>query len=252
MAETLDDAMSRVRKLLRLAGNNSNAHEAALAAAKAQEIMLRWKLDAVDVTLDSDAPKAVDPVRNYYQNDPIDSGKHLAGWKAFLIGAIARANCCKPVHCNDGRRGTTVRVIGTQANAQTVAYLYTYISREIERLCKAEMRENAEAGFGEANGKAWANSYKRGAVEGVRKVLADLKTRIKTEYASNSTALMILSREETALEQFYAQQHFGKARASYSGARDSGAYAQGVAAGRTISVNRGIGDGGRSEPKRMN
>lgn len=49
------EALAKAAKLLRLA-QSSNPHEASLAAAKAQDIMDRFKLSGADIQLDGSKP----------------------------------------------------------------------------------------------------------------------------------------------------------------------------------------------------
>lgn len=234
MTETeLEGVLDRIRKLMRLAGNNSNANEAALAAAKANELMLRYKLDSV--TVDGLAPVA-DAVRTHMENEPIFSGRNLVSWKNRLASTLAYHNACRIIHWRV-RGATEVRIIGTKANAEVVGYLYSYIAREIERICKDEMSRGV--GFG----KTWANSFKVGAVIGVGERLREMKATVAAEYTS--VALVVLDREREALAKRYEEiaGNFKKSTAGTGQIGSVGGLEAGRAAGRGISVNRGIGGG---------
>jgi len=241
----MESVLDRIRKLLRLAGNNSNANEAALAAAKANELMLRYKLETVSL----DEGAAEEAVRSHLENEPIFSGRKLVSWKNRLASTLATHNACRLIHWTS--RGPMrcydrieVRIIGTRSNAQVVGYLYSYISREIERLCKEQLRLRAQAqqivSF-DRGGKSWANDFKHGAVIGVGERLREMKAKVAAEYTG--AALMVLDKERDALARFYEHiaGQFTRSSAGSGGARSGSGLEAGRAAGRTISVNKGLG-----------
>lgn len=67
--------LQKIRKLMRLAAGNANAHEAAAAAAKAQELIQRYKLDAatLDATDDDEAKRRAEKVQGYYENPAVET-----------------------------------------------------------------------------------------------------------------------------------------------------------------------------------
>ena len=54
-----DSVIERVKKLLALAGSNTNVNEAAAAMARAQKLMLEHKLAAAELVVDGDAQEEI-------------------------------------------------------------------------------------------------------------------------------------------------------------------------------------------------
>lgn len=224
--------LDKVRKLLKLAGNNPNAEEAALAAAKAQELILRHKLDMASIDVEAEAQE---PVQGMFAHDPLEES--LAGgktWRGRLAVILCRQNACCPV-----KVGQSLRIIGTASNVATVRYLYAYVVLEIERLMRQWVLE-----CGGRVGKTPRNNFRTGAVSGVAERFKELERKVRHEYAG-TMALVRVDQEAQRLAAFVETQ---KLR---NGARphqqyDARGYEAGRAAGRTISFNKQVGGrGGR-------
>src|SRR4249920_984372 len=89
--------LDKVRKLLRLAGNNSNPEEAATAAAHAQRLLDAHNLSAAMLELESEAspndpPRPEEPIENY---DDAPLGKTSDAAHVRLATVISRANGCR-------------------------------------------------------------------------------------------------------------------------------------------------------------
>jgi len=79
---TYDEAIQKAAKLLRLA-NSSNPHEAALAAARAQEIMDRYQIDHASITIaDNGHARPDEPIQDFKADLRVDSNARQAGRKA--------------------------------------------------------------------------------------------------------------------------------------------------------------------------
>lgn len=155
--------ISKAIRLLKLA-QSDNPHEAALAAAKAQEIIDRHKL--AGLTADSEIPGEVreipdEPIRGF--EDPLDyaksgEGKNLSRWRVTLASALAKANQAR-IYTS----GSTIKIVGRPSDAETIRYMYQYLASEIERLTKIHAK---------GNGKTWANNFRYGIVDEIRDRLA--------------------------------------------------------------------------------
>jgi hypothetical protein len=172
---TDDKILDRVRKLLELANNNLNVNEAANAAAAAQELMTRHAIGEAML-----APVA-DTVDEQIEADLLYAqGKKHATWRGILAVVMAEVNQCKVFV-----QGGDLRIIGRPSDAATVRYLFSYVIREIERLCKEE------AGWRGNPGRVWCNNFKLGAVESVNKRLresaAQARAAMRREASANDT-----------------------------------------------------------------
>src|SRR5574340_907559 len=86
---THEEAIAKAVKLLKLA-QSDNPNEAALAAARAQEIMDRYKLEGLSADYNSAAPAEPDePIVAF--GEPVEP-KQGSEWVVRLILALARAS----------------------------------------------------------------------------------------------------------------------------------------------------------------
>jgi len=180
-AVRLPSVLDKVRKLLRLS-TSSNPHEAALAAARAQDLIDRHRLSQTVLELDPppSAP-AVDrePIMNF-KDAPLDGRPRLERWRTELAVAVARANACR-IYLH----GSSLMLVGRPSDAETVRYLYGRLAHEVERLA-------ADRGHGK--GVSWRNNFRLGVVETIEdKLKAQRQTwrqQVRAEARGNPEALM--------------------------------------------------------------
>lgn len=180
--------LAKVQKLLRLA-TSSNANEAALAAAKAQELIDKHQLAAALLALDSAEPaNGLDdePIVDFEKaGAPLESQKKLDRWRGQLASVIARQNGCRIYY-----HGSDIALVGRPSDAETVRYLYGYLSREVERLAT----EN-----GRGMGRTWRNNFRLGVVDAISAKLYEQRRKFESETraearAESGTALMRIDR----------------------------------------------------------
>lgn len=180
--------LSKVQKLLRLA-TSSNANESALAAAKAQELIDKHQLAAALLALDSAEPtKGLDdePIVDFEQaGAPLYASKKLDRWRGGLASVIARQNGCRIYFS-----GSDIALVGRPSDAETVRYLYGYLSREVERLATEQ---------GQGMGRTWRNNFRLGVVDTISNKLHEQRRTFESEArslarAESGTALMRVDR----------------------------------------------------------
>jgi hypothetical protein len=185
---TKDEAVLKVRKLLRLS-QSSNRHEAALAAQRAQEILDRYKLTSA--MLDADEPEAVEcTARDGAQLDTFSA--NVTTWKSYLSAVVARANGCRTfIQCEwlfpHKNKIAVLHVVGAKSDIEKVRYIYLWTTHEIAKLLELH---------GKKRGKTWRNNFRIGVVDAIKEKLnksqenaiSDLKTR----YQNNPLALVKL------------------------------------------------------------
>lgn len=226
-------AMRKAAALLRLA-QSDNPHEAALAAARAQEIIDRYKLN-LSAFEDTPSEEPAEEIRNY-KDDPLDQG---GNWKAFLAQAVANVNQCK-VYCMGG----AVHLIGRPSDVAMVRPFYAYLAGEVERLASRHCKGNS---------RTYWNNFRLGAVETINQRLKDsLAATVETVKAEalaagNAGALVIVQNSLALLEKRkqevadWTRLHMNlrtrSTRTSYS---ESGRQA-GRAAGHGVNLTRSAG-----------
>lgn len=237
--------LDKVRKLLRLS-QSSNANEAALAAAKAQELIDRHQLATALLALDDAAPtKGLDdePIADF-TDAPLDTPRQLDRWRGVLASTIGGANACK-IYSS----GSNLMIIGRPSDAETVRYLYGWLSREVERLATEQ---------GSGKGRTWRNNFRLGVVDTIaRKVTAQheaFQKAVRAE-ADTSQALVRVNQGLTRIvERKLEVVRWAKenvklyARSASAGRYDSSARSAGRKAGESINIaggRRGLVSGAR-------
>lgn len=239
----MNTAVSKAARLLRLA-QSDNPHEAALAAAKAQEIIERYKLTGMDLNLESTREENNEPVREFQA--PLDEGGAVvATWKMRLAMAIARVNQCQVYS-----QGGAIKIVGRASDAEAVRYLYAFVVREVDRLTLRDAK---------GNGRTWANNFRIGCVETVARALNDQRdatvnaVKKEAEVSGGSAIVLVqnsLARIEKRTEETEAwvKSNLKLRSRSVRFSQDAGAREAGRKAGREISLGakHGLGAGVRS------
>ena len=236
--------VEKVRRLMALA-ESGNVHEAANAAAAAQRLMAEHRI--------SEAMLAVEAGED--ENDIVVTDGVLAelGRKSPWIGTLAmglsKANGCR-VYYNRMSRGVKLRIVGGTSDVQTVTYLYTYLVREVDRLCDAESKSRRLAGvIADANVRMWRASFRAGAAHKLAERIdaaAQEQRRVQHNEAidAGGTALVRLDgglarlatlakKVEDAVPGNLKKGRQTNARRDYSG------FAAGERAGASVSLTRG-------------
>lgn len=175
MNEENANVIEKVKKLLRLA-KSDNANEAALAAAKAQELIDRHKLHAALLELDKkpgSLAEALEGIEDFGDGDDTltPDEKNVATWKWRLAYNVAKHNAVELYVMNyrkvtadspypQERKG--IFAIGRPSDVAAVRYLFAYCVREVEKLVAAR---------GPGHGRVWYNNYRLGVVDTIAKKL---------------------------------------------------------------------------------
>lgn len=259
-----EEALTKIRKLLKLAASTT-PEEAAVAAAQAQKLMDRYKIERL-ATLEEDAPAedetlfhsaAVKPDGTMGQ--PLDVlGKKTVTWKAQLAYVVCRANQVEMYRGYRFKAGVgaerTIEMIGRKSDMLTVVYVYRYLIGEIERLAKAHA----------GNGRTWLNNFHLGAVSALRDRLYAEKQAVEEELrqeaqkkdeeaqragvAVETRALVRVNNALAVVESRYKRAvEYGKTKVKLkagkrsSARHDRSAFAEGRRAGESIRLTKAKG-----------
>ncbi len=110
-----------IRKCLALAGS-PNEKEAAAALAKAQDLLDKYNLDLVDVTVEQDITPEV------LNSEWLEYGSE---WKRSLYVGIAKQNFCTII---GSREKKSVKVFGRLPNVIATYEMVNWLSSQLERL----------------------------------------------------------------------------------------------------------------------
>lgn len=237
--------LSKLKKLLALA-ESDNVHEAAAAAARAQELMAKYQIDTA--CLDASAPAGAPAI--LVENDYLEPAKRNNArkelWKGSIAAALAKANGCQSYW-----EGANLRVIGTRASAETVRYLYAYLVREVDRL----------AAQNKGNGRAWINSFRIGAAHEISGAIRDGRqqaieaaqseamARMKADPVNHGSALALVTKgisrlqDEARKVSEFTQQNLRLKPGRSAKASSGDGYYRGREAGATVKVGSGPGLG---------
>lgn len=169
--------IDKIAKLLALA-ESQNEHEAAVAAARAQALMEKHRIDVAMLAQEEETPFE-DIAEELFEGGQ----KKVATWKKVLLNGICKANSCK-CFARKGYRTTDRYIVGTASNRATVAYFYKYLCGEIDRLTAKH----------KGAGRRWITSFRYGAAEMISKRMLEsvqeFRTDLRKKNAGNEVGLV--------------------------------------------------------------
>ena len=148
----------KIANLLRLA-KSDNVNEAAMAAARAQRLMDKYKIEVALESLADDDDFPDEDIINC--QDPIERLKQRCMWKTLLADSIGTAN-----QCNVYTQGGDIKIVGRPGDINVVRYLYAYLVREVNRLCDRDCK---------GCGRTFRNNFRLGAHSALKKKLSQQK-----------------------------------------------------------------------------
>jgi Protein of unknown function (DUF2786) len=236
----MERIIDRVRKLLELAGNNPNEHEALAAMEMASRLMAQHNIELA--TVEAEKKRADEPT----VEERFPALGNARKWGRTVWGAVARLNFCQYFY--HAGAGDTDRnfLIGTKANITATKVMIDYLIATIERLS----RETPTIPDTERR------AFCLGAAMRVAQRLDELMEQRKkgeqkstvTSTGNNLPALASLYQQHKQKnEQAYQHLHPGHRITSgtASKTRNWGAFDRGRAAGDTISLNQQVGNAGQ-------
>lgn len=232
----LDGIVSKVRKLLALS-QSSNEHEAALAAARAQDLLFRYNLEMSTV-------EGIEHKQPYDRHQlDLGTGKALE-WKRDLIWCLCRYNFCKAVSWSGTK---AMSIIGQRHNYEAVIGLYEYLTSAFARMVERAFTEYRLAG-GTDHHMSYKTSWLAGAVLGVNAQLREQRKANESESAASSALVVTTEAELEAA----AEAAFGKTT-KHQGSKSKSAAGMmaGYAAGKTIGLHKQVNDGSAKGAKAL-
>jgi hypothetical protein len=234
---TSNAVLDKVRKLLKLAQANTNPHEAASAAARAQQLIDEHNLTHMLLQMDGTEPaEQEEDIFDFKQKDaPLYTGKKLDRWRVYLAMHISDANSCR-IYIMPGR---SIEIVGRPSDAETVRYLYAWLSHETVRLS-----EDHGAGCG----VTWKNNFRLGVVDTLgRKLRESRREFVQAQRDAVSVSTTALVRVNTALAKIEERgksvktwmdtnMKLGGSWRTHNPKSDHGARSRGQEAGKSINL----------------
>lgn len=233
MAENLNAIREKVKKLLALAScAGATEAEAALAAAKAQELLDEYHLAAADLGDDADESDAAKR-----HDFPGESGR-MPTWRNVLREAVASTCNCFGVRSLQTR---TYHLFGKPSDVQLAVELNGFLCEQIERIARGMSGDNG------GRDRSWHASFKLGCASRVgqrlrqrykeRLAAADVShpSRATPDGATRGGALVLYNNRQVAEK--IAREAFQCNAPSRPTARRADAFLEGRAAGDRVRLN---------------
>ena len=226
--EITSDLIQRLQKVRALT-ESSVPGEAAAAASKLQEILLKYNLDMEDI--EEDSPDAGDR----YVKEDLELGAtsgNMINWRRILLSGIARSLMCAAF----GYQGTPKMVIvGQKHNIEIVRHFYDYLSYEISRLADTTW-EKARRKTRE-HGRSWKSSFYNGAVDVVVQRLEEKYQQVSQQ--DNHTRALALRSEQDLDDAVWKM--IGRVRKNTVRQRYSkSGYSRGARVGKKFNLDRPV------------
>ena len=253
MTQDLEKTLRLIKHLFahaESAAQIGSSEEAATFAAKANELLLKHKLEMTDielVTQDQD-----DPIeRDYFDvaqaaNLKKGGGRRRAAWIESLASALCNAHFCKLLVIPGTKR---IVIIGRNSDRQIVQYLLTTLVREGERL--AILYERQARTEAKRTGLPIPEQPKRGFqlgfTKGVRERLTEMRASVVKQ--GGQFALIRFDQAQQAVTKWFDQK-YGRTRsaghAPGSSTSNLSAVEAGRKAGRSQNLHGGLSGGSAS------
>lgn len=136
LTQEQQDVIAKVQKLLALAGNNTNEHEAQAATQKAMDLLSAYNLSMHVVG------KAGERGASGVRKDQKRKGG-LYSWQRDLWGAVASLNFCAYWSIKGLERGSAYehRILGSEVNVVSTEVMADYLQQAVERMAQAWAKE---------------------------------------------------------------------------------------------------------------
>lgn len=235
--------VDRIKKLIALS-TSSNENEAAVAAAKAQELLAQYNLDLDEVMRDG-------------RKEFITTKTEVMDTYAYLRGlgmAVARAHFCRyyfavvPCISKSGNLYNRERhcFVGLRHNAEVALLMFEYLQTTVFRLARESAKKKA-ADTGENFSWSYVTGFQNGAcyrlAQRLHAMVPTAEQVLEAPKGSNLPALLSLHQQAQAEVDDYVSKSLALVKKkprdlSY----DSQGLRDGNEAGKTISLNTQVGN----------
>lgn len=227
---THEEALRKAMACLRLA-KSGNENEAALAAAKAQEIIDRYKLDVTGLDYDQQEQKRDDePIQDYGHSDQLDeTNGWMTRWYLMLASVVARSNQCRVYYGQKQGYGVRIFIVGRPSDVSAVRYLHSLLKSEVTRLASDACKGHSDT---------YRRQYCLGVVDTINARLhkqhEEMAQSLRREHANNNMALIrvdkalvrMQERDEAVVTWMKSNLRLGNGRSeqtrTYTGGREHG------------------------------
>lgn len=225
------NVVDKILALRRLSENRSaTAAEAANAAARVQELMLKHQITEASLGVIDQAVG--------WDRQPLYAAKKNSKWRTSLAVGIANLNGCKALRGVSLHGMVQITLVGRASDVEVVRYLYAFLEREIDRLAK-EYLKSEQRPYG--SGMLIGESYRLGCVNRVVDRLQDQKASVVSEAreSGQQAALVLVDAREAAVEEWVSK-NAPKRHAPKKVLVDTRSWSAGTLAADRISIHSAI------------
>lgn len=228
---TKEEVLSKVKKLFELS-KSSNENEAALAAAKARELLSRHNLRVADLPAD-EMTNSLDAAET-----TVEVGKVLRNWVKGLLIFVAQGFECEHIIRRRNGAAPVLTFIGVDADAQVAAYTFQFLFRELNGLVDKALPHLKRKNPG-WNGGSLRYAYLDGAVRKIGERLKEETREIRVTEKKMCTDLVVAKEQ---LIRNYMESNFASIRREYGRRRavSVNAFEKGYADADNIDLKPGI------------
>jgi hypothetical protein len=228
---TKEQVISKIRKLFELS-RSSNENEAALAAAKARELLSAYNLTVADLPLD----RMHDHLGIVESN--VHMGKVLRTWVKSLMLHVACGFECELIIRRQRGKDPIPSYIGTVADSQVAAYTCTFLYQELNRLADKALPQLKRENRG-WHTTSLKNSYLEGAVNRIGERFREQTQAIRN--VEKQTCKDLIPAKDRMIRT-YMQKNFDCIRKEYGKSRTLSltAFKQGYDDAASVDLKPGI------------
>jgi hypothetical protein len=221
--------LERIRKLQRLS-RSSNEHEAALAAAKMQELLFAHNL-------------SIETLRD--PSEYVETSRQVGPrpWAQRLFTILCRNNFCEPLYGGGG----LMFVVGRRENVAAVNEIFAYLVREIGRIASSSYRDYKRTQAWPESPRSWGRAFRHGAVEAISTRLREQRAldieKLTTSAPGPEGGSAIIRRLDLELREEVSRRHprLGTHRSRHTSLESRSGFEAGQAAGQRITLRPGAG-----------
>lgn len=218
MSESTDKIIEKIQKLLALA-TSSNPHEAALAARKAQDLLIKYNLDFQDLKVNFD-----------YTHEEIEFGLKRPAEYLYVTTILSDFFFVKTIYLSPNLRTgqkAKIQIVGDKINVKIAIYVYSFLTRSFKEIWnKYKVENDADAIF------------KRQFYQGI---FNGLRTQLREQAAASCEERGLVVVEDKGLTNYFKELHPKTCSLNSSGyKKDNDVYGAGYEEGQKLKINKSI------------
>lgn len=222
---SLDKIKDRIAKLLAMAANNGNEHEALLAAERARKLMDQYQLSEMDATQTDNRFGEVVNKKGY---------RFAPKWTNWLAVAVGKFNDCQVDLIRADDRNLHLRWRGYSEDVQVALSMFEYFSAVIANECSKDQLARGYTRYYARVGTV----FKEAMASRLGDRLAAMLAARDAETKDSTTGTSLVVRKATAVAEHFGAIRYEEVTHKHQYTEEQmHAYWQGIAAGDGVVIN---------------